>query len=128
MFAALTHEIKSLLHNTLGCLELAAQKFTSMPQGKNEFIKNAQHSGDMLLSLIFNVLDLTKLEVGQLEFNNEKTEYRKLLWNVIKSFKGLSVRKGITLQMYNEASIPKYLCMDTIKLSQLFMNFLGNAI
>ena len=80
------------------------------------------------MALISNILDISKFEAGKFELNPERTQYRKMLWKIIQSNKANAVRKGIVLQMSNEASIPKYLLLDPTRLLQVLMNFTSNSI
>ncbi len=85
-------------------------------------------SGKNLLNLINEILDYSKIDSGKTEFENIDFEIRKLVRGIINSLKYDMIRKGLEMEMEMDSLIPRVIRGDSIRLSQILMNLLGNAV
>ena len=125
--ATMSHEIRTPLSAVIGTLELVqhqAEKGVFDQQG----IQVAYASATALLDLIGDVLDISKIESGQLVFTNERLNFKALLESVASTFNGLALEKGLTLLLeFNEPAKLDVLS-DALRLRQMLFNLVSNAI
>ncbi len=122
----MSHELRTPLNGVIGLSNLAYQR-TQDKQIKT-YLKNIKLSGDLLLGLINNVLDINKMESGQFELEHAEFD----LWEVVETL-GSAVysqasAKGIYFVLNIPPSVPRYLVGDPTRLKQILINLVGNAI
>lgn len=125
--ANMSHEIRTPLNALIGFNELL--KSDSMPKKqKNEYHEIIQRNGELLLHLIDDILDLSKVEAGHLALETVKISLPDLL-EEIKTFKTAKAKaKGLQFIMETIGDIPKELVTDPLRLKQILNNIIGNAI
>lgn len=126
--AIMSHELRTPLNAVIGFSEILLDSIIGdlNEEQKNsvrEILRNAQS----LLDLINNILDLAKLEAGKMEINLESFELAGLLDEVRKSIKPLIDKKNHSFVVHVEKDIP-LIHADSIKIRQVLMNLIGNAI
>ena len=123
--ASMSHEIRTPLNGVLGMAMLLRRSGVSEEQ--SEFLNKIDASGKHLLSVINDILDLSKIEVGKLEL--EETDF--VLDEVLKSVSavvGTAIEaKGLTFDI-NCGGLPQYLRGDPTRLAQALVNYLNNAL
>ena len=124
--SSISHELRTPLNGVIGLSNLAYQR-TQDPDTRT-YLKNIKLSGDLLLSLINNVLDINKMESGSLEL--EQAEFD--LWEVIETV-GSAVytqaeEKGIYFVPLIAPDVPRFLIGDATRFKQILINLVGNAI
>ena len=124
--ANMSHEIRTPLNGMLGMAELLRQ--TDLTLTQRHYAETMTRSGAVLLSLINDVLDLSKIEAGMLELDARQFDLVPLLTEVTELFAGAAAAKRLAL----EASLPPapgpVLIGDALRLRQILANLLGNAI
>ncbi len=124
--ANMSHEIRTPLNGIIGNSELLLN--TKDPKGQREHIEAIVQSGQMLLSLVNNVLDLSKLESNKLELNPTYF-YVKDIFNQVESvFISIARKKNIQLKFHIDKSVPASLIGDASQLKQILVNLVGNAL
>jgi len=121
-----SHELRNLINSLLGNINLAVLEDLS-PKVQN-FLRNADLCGELLLHLVNNILDSGKIEVGDLEISPTATDMchtMEKIWNVCSE---LINRKNLKGTLKIQKSVPQMLKIDHYRLTQIFLNLVGNAV
>jgi len=124
--ANMSHEIKTPLNGIMGFISLL--KKTSLDTEQQELVKQAEISGHSLTGLISDILDISKIEADKVELHNEPYEIRKLIEEVATIFLPLVKEKNIKLSIKISEDTPKVLELDAVRLKQILINLIGNAV
>ena len=125
--ANMSHEIRTPLGAILGFAELAHDPAVSEKE-RIEFISVIKKSGEGLLEIINDVLDLSKIEAGHLQVESNDFNWRSVLNEVMDLLKPSCVAKGISLIQEIASGIPDILKSDSHRFRQVLTNLIGNAI
>ncbi|MDP2212458.1 ATP-binding protein [Phenylobacterium sp.] len=123
--ANMSHELRTPLTSILGFTALLQQ--TLLPAAAAGHVRRIATAGDALLALINDVLDVSKLEAGQIELELEPTEIAALVEEVRDILSVQALVKGVRLQIINDLNHP---CrkVDGLRLRQVLLNLAGNAV
>jgi signal transduction histidine kinase/CheY-like chemotaxis protein/HPt (histidine-containing phosphotransfer) domain-containing protein len=124
--AAMSHEIRTPLNGVLGVGDLLLKSPLSDKQRK--LARIIRESGKSLLYILNDILDISKIEAGKLEFDNINFNLEELLDATRDLFSGKARKKGLVLENHIDPGIPQVLYGDPIRLRQVFSNLIGNAI
>ncbi len=126
--ANMSHEIRTPMNGVIGALE--ALKYPSTEAEQQELIDIALHSSQNLLSLLNDILDLSKIDAEKLKIQNDKIDIIELLGNCIKSFQIPAQKKHLRLTLWIEKELYNYRFIegDSVRLQQIFNNLLSNAV
>lgn len=124
--ANMSHEIRTPLNGVTGMLELLSR--TELDSRQARFIKIAGTSADALLSVINDILDVSKIEAGKLELESAAFSLPELLADVLDMFAPQAATKGIELASLLPTNIPERVIGDPERLRQVFVNLIGNAL
>lgn len=124
--ANMSHEIRTPLNAILGFAEALQAKITDPT--KKQLIETIRSSGEVLLSLINDILDLSKIEANQLEINPEAINIHNVLEEIGHIFRQKADQKDIELITEIDKKVPPVLLLDEVRLRQLLLNLIGNAI
>ena len=97
--ACMSHEMRTPLNGLLGMLQLAACTEESLPDKTRRYIKQAKNSGTLLLHLINDILDVTRMESGQLQLETRSFSLRSLLEETVELVRPKALEKGLELQL-----------------------------
>jgi signal transduction histidine kinase len=126
--ANMSHELRTPLNAILGYTELVVdQIYGEVPAKILDVMQRVQKSGRHLLSLINDVLDLSKIEAGQLELALKDYSFHDTLNTVVTAIEPLAAEKGLTLTMDVDPDLPLGFGDDR-RLAQVLLNLLGNAV
>jgi signal transduction histidine kinase len=126
--ANMSHELRTPLNAILGYTELIIDRiYGEVPETIRDVLERVQKSGRHLLDLINDVLDLSKIEAGQLSLALTDYSFRDMVHTVISAMESLAAEKGLKLTVEVEADLPVALG-DERRMAQVLMNLLGNAI
>ncbi len=125
--ANMSHELRTPLNAILGFSQLM-QHSTNLNLQDQENLRIINRSGEHLLTLINQVLDLAKIEVGRITLNPIEFELKSLLNEVEEMFQLQAQEKQLQLIFQCSSSVPPYLRADEVKLRQVLINLLSNAI
>jgi PAS domain S-box-containing protein len=125
--ANMSHELRTPLNAILGFAQLM-QRSNTLPLEHQENVGIILRSGEHLLNLINQVLDLSKIEAGRINLNPKNFDLYRLLDDLNEMFKLKALEKGLQLIFELSDQIPRYACTDETKLRQVLINLLNNAI
>lgn len=124
--ANISHEIRTPMHGVLGMTdELLAN---DLPPEARERISVIQRSGQHMVSLINDLLDLTKIEAGKLTLAPSPTDLRELVSDVSALFAPLAARKGLSFTSAVDDDVPTWVSVDGARLKQVLTNLVSNAV
>ena len=124
--AMMSHEIRTPMNAILGFSELLHDAVET-PQQKH-FAGAIISSGNSLLSLINDILDLSKIEAGKIELQPETVAMAKFAENLKTLFSFRAAEKGLQYSVQVTPSVPPWLTFDALRLRQVLVNLIGNAI
>jgi signal transduction histidine kinase/CheY-like chemotaxis protein len=122
----MSHEIRTPMNSILGFSELLSEKIED--KKLKSYLQTIKTSGQTLLTLINDILDLSKIESGKIEIIKTKTNIQKILEESISIFVILADKKGLSLNMEIDKKLPSSILVDQVRLKQIVINLLGNAI
>ena len=123
--ASMSHELRTPLNAVIGFCELLQNNALSR-ESQLEYLKSISVAGHTLLDLISNILDTCKLETEQIELQNEKTDIRQILTDMVGMFKSLAEKKQLAQPLVMPDNLP-FVVLDRLRLRQVLVNLLGNA-
>ena len=122
---ALNHELRSPLSGIVGMATLL--KETSLTQEQQHFVENITNSTDMLLSLVNDILDVSRLSSGKFEFESIRFSPAQVIQRSIDLIRPSLIKKNLDLSLAVSDGIPEFLTGDPIRLQQILVNLLTNA-
>lgn len=125
--ANMSHELRTPLNAILGFSTLLTQS-ADIPESEKDNLKIINHSGEHLLQLINDVLDMSKIEAGRMQLDNEDFDLGDLVRNTVEMMKVRADEKGIQLLVDQNSKFPRLIHGDVAKLRQVLINLLSNAI
>ena len=124
--ATMSHEIRTPLHGVLGTLELLGR--TQLDPQQKDYLQAIEGSSASLLQLISDVLDVSKIEAGQLALELSEFSVVELAQEVIKAYTAIAQRKRIKLYTCCYPNLPDRVIGDVARIRQVLNNLLSNAV
>ena len=124
--ANMSHDIRTPMNAIIGLGHLALQN--SMPPKQREYLLKMTTAADGLMKLLNGLLDLTKIEAGKLELERVPFALYPLLERLLGLVGVEAAAKGLNLIHFTHPEIPPYLVGDPVRLEQVLLNLLGNAV
>jgi signal transduction histidine kinase/CheY-like chemotaxis protein len=130
--ANMSHELRTPLNVMLGFTQVMQRDLKRDPeffqQTSTANLQIIQHSGEHLLSLINDILDMDKIEAGRMEIHSQPFDLHDLIQSIQEMFQGRAHQKDLILTCDRTTTVPQYVETDEAKLRQILINLLGNAI
>ncbi len=126
--ARMSHEIRTPMNAVLGFADILRRGFTTDVDEQRQYLNIIHSSGEHLLVLINDILDLSKIESGKLQVEHIAYSPAQIINQVIATLKGRADEKQISLNAEYVGSIPEVIYTDPVRLRQIFTNLVGNAI
>jgi signal transduction histidine kinase/CheY-like chemotaxis protein/HPt (histidine-containing phosphotransfer) domain-containing protein len=123
----MSHEIRTPLHAVIGTAELVLEN-GGLNFRQHEYLERIQTSGIALLNLVDDVLDLKKIEAGEVEMTSEPFSLKILIDNALSIVRTSARAKHLELSVLLDHSLPRTLLGDEPRLRQVLLNLLGNAV
>lgn len=123
----MSHELRTPLNAMMGYAQILSSSpdLSTKYQGMAEIIKN---SGEHLLTLLNDILDLSRVEAGRSEISLESCNTKKFLKNIADIFTARAHQKGLIFDQRFDPALPTYLSIDEKRVRQVIFNLLGNAV
>jgi len=122
----MSHEIRTPMNGVIGMLQLLTH--TEMDKTQVKYVDTAMSSADMLLHIINDILDYSKIEAGKLELEKVDFSVRSVIEDAVGLLSGQAYQKEIELSCFIDQQVPSYSIGDGKRLSQIIMNLGNNAI
>ena len=126
--ANMSHEIRTPMNAILGFTDWLRRGLAEDPAEQEEYLSTIHASGTHLMSLINDILDLSKIEAGKMEMSHEKCSPFALVEDVVKILKGRAQEKNIPLEVVYASELPSQVTTDDVRVRQVITNLVGNAI
>ncbi|MBF0176788.1 MAG: response regulator [Magnetococcales bacterium] len=126
--ANVSHEIRTPLNAILGFSQILIKNREQFPLRFRQHLENILVSGENLVEIINNVLDLAKIEAGKLHVDMEDIDLRLLLQSIFHVHKEQAIRKGVQMSYGLGPDIPRLVRSDRTRINQILTNLLENAI
>jgi PAS domain S-box-containing protein len=127
--ATMSHELRTPLNSVIGYADLMLTGLTGDLNAKQEdYIHRIMANGERLLSLINDILDISKIEAGRLDLTVKPFKPAELLGGVTTRMQSLADQKGLRLEIHLDPDLPPQLLGDQRRLDQILTNLVGNAI
>ncbi len=124
--ASMSHEIRTPMNTVIGMADLLRE--TSLTAEQKKFISAIQSSGENLLLLINDILDLSKIEAGQIEIEKISFDLMEVVSSTCEAQVFKAQEKGLELSWRISPDIKMYLMGDPTRLGQILTNLIGNAL
>lgn len=124
--ANMSHEIRTPMNAILGFSEALYHKLDSVQHRK--MVQSVLSSGNLLLSLLNDILDLSKIEAGKLKISPQPVDLKNILQEIKLLFNDKAHNKGIEINIFISSGFPGILILDEIRIKQVIFNFVGNAV
>ncbi|MBQ6385657.1 MAG: response regulator [Lachnospiraceae bacterium] len=125
--SSMSHEIRTPMNAIIG-LDNIALSDKELPEKTRGYLEKIGTSAEHLLNLINDILDMSRIESGRMTIKNEEFSFRRLLEAVNTMFSGQCRDKGLTYSCHIFGEIDDYYIGDNMKLRQVLINILGNAV
>ena len=124
--ANMSHEIRTPLNGLMGMAQVLAEKDLSKDQ--QECVDIIVSSGDLLLTVVNDVLDLSKIEAGKMPIDSIPTNVHQVIDQLVRLWHPKAIEKGLELSCAITSDVPIHVSMDPIRVRQCLSNLLSNAI
>jgi PAS domain S-box-containing protein len=124
--SSMSHEIRTPMNAIIGLSNLLIEEKPRSDQ--HEKLETLRFSAQNLLTIINDILDYSKIESGKIELENKSFNLRELVLNIKKSMDIKAQEKNIRLKLNMDTDIPEFVYGDSVRLTQILINLIGNAI
>ncbi|WP_298519161.1 response regulator [uncultured Kordia sp.] len=125
-FSVITHELRTPLYAVIGLSDILLKE--SPREDQEEYLTSLNFSGKHLLALINNVLQINKIDAEKIEVESISFDLRTLIGDIVDSLRISTNNNGNTIKIDLDERIPKRVKGDSLKISQILINLIGNAI
>ncbi|MFO0868135.1 MAG: ATP-binding protein [Pirellulales bacterium] len=126
--ARLSHEIRSPMNSVLGYTEALRRGLDQTDADRRDYLASIQASGEHLLALINDILDLSRIEAGFLQVERRPCAVLQILGQVVAMFRSRAADKQLGLIVEFDGPVPETIQSDDVRLLQILVNLVGNAI
>ncbi|GET22298.1 PAS domain-containing hybrid sensor histidine kinase/response regulator [Prolixibacter denitrificans] len=124
--ANMSHEIRTPMNAILGYAEILSQSITDPTH--RDYLSSMQSSGKVLMNLINDVLDFSKIDAGKMDLKETPVDIRLLMKEIVDTFRLKASQKGVRMLSEISESTPRILLLDELRLRQIMLNLISNAL
>jgi len=124
--ATMSHELRTPMNGIMGMTSLALRRATDPKQ--IDYLGKVAHSSERLLTILSDILDISRIEAGQLTLEDKNFSLAQVVADTLSMQDGPAQAKGLSLSGEIPSTLPDMLCGDSLRLQQILLNFVGNAI
>ncbi len=124
--ATMSHEIRTPMNGILGMVQLL--RGSRLDAEQREYVETINYSGGALLTILNDILDLSKIEEGRLEFEQARFDLHRLARSVTDLMTPRASAKGVTVSAELDRSLPHIVITDPTRLRQVLLNLVSNAV
>lgn len=124
--ANMSHEFRTPLNAILGFSDLI--KVTPLSEQQSRYMLSIRKAANVLLDLINDILDISKIDVGMIQVNPTGVYLKGLLDDIMQVFSYKTLEKGIKMELVFDEKIPTHIAADSTRLRQVLLNIVGNAV
>ena len=124
--STVSHEVRTPMNGIIGMIDLLSR--TRLDAGQAEYVDTIRRSGQVLLAVVNDVLDFSKLEAEKVELEDIAFDPRGLIERSVAPFSYQAIGKGIVLEQSVAAEVPALVLGDSLRLGQILANLLSNAL
>ena len=125
-FRSMSHDLRTPLNSISGFTEILSE--TKLDNNQKDLVKIIKSSIEILISIVNDILDFSKIESGNLKLEDRVFNLKKFLKRIFKIFRIKAQEKNLDFEVKIGENIPTYILGDELRLKQILMNLLGNAV
>jgi PAS domain S-box-containing protein len=124
--ANMSHEIRTPMNGIIGMLDLLGASDLNLKQ--QEYLDTIKKSSGLLMEILNDILDLSKIEAGKMKLRKTPVELRQVIGKLVALFSQQATSKRINLAYYIHPRLPEYVVIDETRLMQIIANLISNAL
>lgn len=124
--ANMSHEIRTPLNGVVGMMNVLSG--TPLSAEQREYVDMAKSSGEALMTVVNDILDMARIEAGRLQIERHEFDLRETVETSCDMIAASAASKGLELQSFVHDDVPRLLLGDRMRVSQILVNLLGNAV
>lgn len=124
--ASISHEMRTPMNAILGMSNLVIQ--TELNQEQHGYISSIKQSSEILLGIVNDILEISTIQNGKIEFEDKTFNLHQLLENLMNVMRYKVKEKQLNFELLLDKRVPKYIKGDKLRLNQILYNLVGNAI
>jgi len=121
-----SHELRTPMNGVLGAAQIL--QMSGLDDRQSEMVGIIRNSGDTLLGLLNDILDMTKIEAGKMDLSPRSVATDALMQQMVGPFRAQAEARGLAFALHSQGDLPPTLHLDPLRLCQITHNLLGNAI